>query len=106
MATTRKQFSSKIIANNTGSVWGKNHTHNFNKTHDAGKIQHTFRDYSFTQEDNVPSKLGFQLISQFETEEDALKYAQELQNYYDGRSMDVKVNVEMNLEEVNDTPTP
>ena len=47
---------------------------------------------------------GFKLVSQFESEGDALKYAQELQKYYDSRSMDVKVQVEMNFEEIDDTP--
>ena len=47
---------------------------------------------------------GFKLVSQFETEEDAMKYASELQKYYDSRNMDVKVQIEMNLEDVDDTP--
>ena len=32
---------------------------------------------------------GFKLVSQFETEDDANKYASELQKYYDSRKMDV-----------------
>lgn len=33
-----------------------------------------------------------------------MKYASELQKYYDSRHMDVKVQIEMNLEDVDDTP--
>ena len=33
-----------------------------------------------------------------------MKYAAELQKYYDNRNLDVKVQIEMNMEDVDDTP--
>ena len=52
---------------------------------------------------DLVSQDGFQLVSQFETEADALKYATELQKYYNDLNMDVKVQVELNLENIDDT---
>ena len=46
---------------------------------------------------------GFKMVSQFESEQAALNYATELQQYYDSLKMDVKVQVETNLEELDDT---
>lgn len=46
----------------------------------------------------------FKLVSQFDTEDDAMKYAAELHKYYNQRDMEVKVEIQMNLEDVDDTP--
>ena len=46
---------------------------------------------------------GFKLVSQFENEAQAIAYASELQKYYDSLNMDVKVKIEANLDDLNDT---
>jgi len=46
---------------------------------------------------------GLKMVSHFETEQEAIQYATELQKYYDGLNMDVKVSIEMNLEDLDDT---
>ena len=46
---------------------------------------------------------GFKLVSQFESEQAAVAYASELQKYYDSLNMDVKVQIEANLANLDDT---
>ena len=48
-------------------------------------------------------KEGFKLVSQFESEQAAVAYATELQKYYDGLNMDVKVQIEANLTQLDDS---
>ena len=53
--------------------------------------------------DLLQSNDGFKLVSQFENENAAVAYATELQKYYDGLNMDVKVQIEANLTHLDDT---
>lgn len=55
------------------------------------------------QQENLPSGDGFKLVSQFENEEAAMEYAKELQEYYDSRNVDVKVQIEANLAAMDDS---
>lgn len=58
---------------------------------------------TFMQKERLDTGDGFKLVSQFENEDAALEYAKELQKYYEYRNIDVKVQVEANLANMDDT---
>ena len=46
---------------------------------------------------------SFHVMSNFENEAQAIAYAKELQSYYDSQNLDVKVQIDTNLAEMDDT---